>query len=250
MKTQKTDIQEINIEFTEVKFGWLKNVIKIGGQIFNDSFSHVFDPLIHYKHWLESIAIGAQQTSFNYDNEGNQIKFDFEQVTYERCEFSIAEYFNPERIFIKATIDRQQLVKAFYISLFSFYFSKSFNSRDWEIEYMRIKIRDFLKVKEQHLNDIMLKLNRTQMLNLLHFSDSVHTNKNEDFNEQLEKDLETTLKSLESTKWKMKMLLIFGTYPRNTIFGKRKRKLNLLMNVWKSQRTVIPGLRLWTANLK
>ena len=185
------------MEFTEVKYGWIEFVIKIADKTFEDRFSEVYDPLIRYKNWLESIAIGAQQTSFNYDNEGNEIKFDFEQMTYERCEFRITEYYNSKRIFLKANVDRQQLVSEFYNSLFSFYFSTSFNRRDWEIEYMRTKIKDFLKVDEKHLKDIMINLNRIQMLNLLYFADPIYSSKTKDFNEKLEKDLESVLKSLE-----------------------------------------------------
>jgi hypothetical protein len=228
MKTQKTKIHNINMEFTKVKYGWIDFVIKVADITFKDRFSEVFDPLINYKNWLESIAIGAQQTSFNYDNEGNEIKFDFEQMTYERCEFRITEYYNSKRIFLKANVDRLQLVREFYNSLFSFYFSTSFNRKEWEIEYMSTKIRDFLKVDEEHLINIMINLNRTQMLNLLYFADPVYTSKTKDFNEKLDKNLESVLKTLEIKQIEQKDVPYFWTLSEDYDFWGNQKKTDFI----------------------
>lgn len=189
-------MKKVSINFTEVKLDWINFIITVGNQSFKDRFSEVYGPLINYKKWLESISIGAQQTSFNYDNEGNEIKFDFEQVTYEKCVLSITEYYNPKRVFLKESIDRKQLVSELYNSLFNFYFSTAFDSKEWETENMKTKIRAFLKVNDNYIEDIMLNLSRAQMLNLLYFSDPVHTSKTDNSKDNIESNLQKTLDSL------------------------------------------------------
>jgi len=196
MNDKTIEINQIKVEFTNVESGWLKFNISAVNQTFNDRFSDVYDPLLNFKYWLESISIGAQQTSFNYENEGNEIKFDLEQITYERCEFKITEYYNSKRIFLQSNVDRKQLVREFYKSLFSFYFSTGFNSKEWEIEFMKTKICSFLKVSDKEILKILLKLNRTQLINLFHLSDPTFTFGTENDTENSVKDFGELLSKL------------------------------------------------------
>ena len=114
---EKPKIEILTVDFYEVDMGWLYYKLIIGKQIFDNRFTTTFDPLPDFKHWLEAISIGVQQTSFGYDNEGDHIKFNFERVYWDRETLTI---YKNERVLIKANIDRQQIVKAFYLGLLTF----------------------------------------------------------------------------------------------------------------------------------
>lgn len=117
---EKPKTEHVTVEFYEAIAGLLHYKMTIGEQSFNDIFSHVFDPLPKLKSWLEAIAIGVQQTSFDYDNERDGIKFDFERVGWGKDVFTVLETDEDDQILVKAYIDRKQLVKAIYIGLLSF----------------------------------------------------------------------------------------------------------------------------------
>ena len=67
----------MNVEFYEATEGWLWFKISAGDQVFDGRFSEVYDPIMDFKKWLEAIAIGVKQTSFDFDPEGDDVTFDF-----------------------------------------------------------------------------------------------------------------------------------------------------------------------------
>ncbi len=92
----------LNVEFHKAISGCLEYKITIGEQVFEDSFSDVFDPILDLKSWLEAISVGVEQTSFSYDNEGQEFKFDFQRVTWDKEIFVISELYAPKHFFMNA----------------------------------------------------------------------------------------------------------------------------------------------------
>ena len=92
MKKEKK-LEPIEIEFQKVYKGWLYFEIKVGIKSFRDRFSNINDPLSELKKWLEAIAVGVEQTSFEYNNERYYIKFDYQRVA-DMGLFTISDGFN------------------------------------------------------------------------------------------------------------------------------------------------------------
>lgn len=168
---EKHKIEPLIVDFYEAEAGWLRYKLTIGQQSLNDSFSHVFDPLSDLKHWLEAISIGVQQTSFHYNNEGNDIKFDFERVCWDKEILTISEAYEQGEIFIKANIDRRQIVKAFYFGLLTFSNSDKFVSKEWEVEYLKERLCKILKIDEKKLIEQLTNLNKNELTRVLFYTD-------------------------------------------------------------------------------
>lgn len=77
------------IDFGPVRWGLFYFTLKLGEQTLETNFSDVFDPMFRFKHWLEAIAIGVEQSSFTFDPEGDEIRFIFEQVSYDQAEYRV-----------------------------------------------------------------------------------------------------------------------------------------------------------------
>ncbi len=133
----------LNVEFHKAISGCLEYKITIGEQVFEDSFSDVFDPILDLKSWLEAISVGVEQTSFSYDNEGQEFKFDFQRVTWDKEIFVISELYAPKHIFMNAVVSRKQLVKSFYIGLLTFANSEKYKPEEWESPYDGTKLSEF-----------------------------------------------------------------------------------------------------------
>jgi len=173
--TVNRNIEDLTVDFYEVDSGWLFFKLTIGQQTFDGRFSEVFDPLLDFKHWLEAISIGVQQTSFEYDPEGNDIKFDFERVSWDRYELTISEPYEDGEVFIKATIDPKQIVKAFYLGLLTFAASDKFKSEEWEVEYLKERLSKMLDKDEETLIAELAELDKNELGELLFNSDPSYT---------------------------------------------------------------------------
>lgn len=163
MNIRNIEISEIKVDFYEVDAGWIMFRINAGDQCFDGRFSEVFDPLPDFKKWLEAISIGVQQTSFDYDPEGDEIKFDFKKVCWDREVFSILDPYKNQRIYLKANVNRIQLVKALYLGLIKFYQSDKFISKEWEKEYIKERLCNTLKIGEKELITQMLEFDRKEL---------------------------------------------------------------------------------------
>ncbi len=149
---KKENIQIVEVEFYEASYGCLWYKIKIDNQIFKDSFSEVFDPVMDFKAWLEAIAIKVRQTSFFFDNEGEDIKFDFQRIRDNECKLLITENGYESNVYIQGSnIDRKQLVKAFYLGLMNFAKSDKYDSKEWEDQSMKERLCEKFNLNEKKL---------------------------------------------------------------------------------------------------
>lgn len=166
----KTEL--LTVDFYDADVGWLFYKLTAGQQTFEDRFSHVYDPLPDLKCWLEAISIGVQQTSFKYDNEGNHIKYDLERVCWDREVLTISKVYRDEEVFIKANIDRQQLVKAFYLGLLNFANSDKYSPIDWEVVNLKERLCSGLNLNEETLVALLVNFNKNQLGEILFKADS------------------------------------------------------------------------------
>lgn len=185
---KKPIIEHLTVDFYEASAGWLHYKLTVGQQTFDNRMSEVFDPLPDFKRWLEAISIDVQQTSFLYDNEGSEIKFDFKRVCFDKEILTISEACGGGEIFIKATVDRKQVVKAFYLGLLTFANSDKFQSEEWEVEYLKERLCKILKIDEETLIEQLSDLNRKELGYILFNADPIYeisypeaTDKNEEW---------------------------------------------------------------------
>ncbi len=161
---EKIKIEVLKVEFYEIDAGWLSYKITTKKQSFKDSFSHIYDPVPDLKYWLEAICIGVQQTSFQYNNEGMNIKFDFEKTYYFGKEILTIKDINEDgETFIEANVDKQQMVKAFYFGLLDFVNSDKLSPRQWEAEYFKERLCKMLKLSEKALIQVLLGFDRKEL---------------------------------------------------------------------------------------
>lgn len=164
-KANKTET--ILVDFYKVDGGWIYFKVKVGEQLFDGRFSEVYDPIMDFKKWLEAIAIGVQQTSFEFDPEGNDIKFDYERVCWNREVLTIYEPTEDGEVFIKANVNRKQVVKEFYLGLVNFSKSDKYKPAEWEVEYFKERLCEIMKINEDELIRQMLELDRKELNNIL-----------------------------------------------------------------------------------
>lgn len=162
----KSDIEQLEVDFYKVEYGLLYFKLTVGKQVFKGRFSEVFDPILDFKHWLEAISIGVKQTSFKYDPEGDDIKFDFERVHWNREVITIVEDCDDGE-YLKARIERKQIVKAFYLGLLTFASSDKFESEKWEIEYIKERLFKALDKNEETIIELLAELDRNELRELL-----------------------------------------------------------------------------------
>lgn len=134
MQTPKFEgAKKLEIDFEGTDFGWIYLTLTIGENSYQTRFSEVYDPLPSFKRWLEAVSIGVQQCSFSFETEGEEIKFDFESITWERKLFTVSyDYRENDEFLLSDYVDRKQLVEAFYHGFLNFSESPRFNRYYWE----------------------------------------------------------------------------------------------------------------------
>ncbi|MCO6497690.1 MAG: hypothetical protein J5I50_08530 [Chitinophagaceae bacterium] len=149
----------------------------LGQQSYKDSFSSIYDPLPDLKHWLEAISVGVQQTSFEYDNEGQYIRYNFEKDSVNNGVFTISENMLDEDdvVFAKGLVDRRQLVKAFYLGLLTFADSDKFVSEKWEVEYLKERLCKIMKIEEEALIAQLAELDNKELGQGLFNADPIYS---------------------------------------------------------------------------
>lgn len=162
------------VEFFDVNSGWMNFKITVGKQTFANRFSNVFDPILDLKAWLEAISIGVKQCSFDFDNEGNEFKFDYTRLGYDRFVFTVSECCE-DKIYITDWVDPKQLVKAFYHGFLNFVNSEVYHFYEWEEYSYKSKLHDLLQIKGKQLIDHLMSLSTIEFQNLIfslnpHFS--------------------------------------------------------------------------------
>ncbi|MEJ7849648.1 MAG: hypothetical protein WKF92_16310 [Pyrinomonadaceae bacterium] len=131
MTTRHDQTQTLSIEFIECRWGLLFFNLHLGEKIFETNFSNVFDPLPSLKHWLEAVAIGVDQCSFQYDPEGDDVCFNFERRCYDFEVFSVGYAYDDEKSYFEGKIGRRQLVEAFYRGFLEYGNSPEFDRDSW-----------------------------------------------------------------------------------------------------------------------
>lgn len=189
MIKREIKISKISVEFYEAQAGWIRFRISADDQIFENRFSEVFDPIIDFKNWLEAISIGVQQTSFKFDPEGDDIKFNFERVSWDKEVLTISEPYEDGKVFLNANVDRKQVVKEFYMGLVNFSKSENYKPEEWEVEYIKERLCKIMRISEESLIDYLLDLERKELMTLLFNADPNYLisfpkakDKNEEFN--------------------------------------------------------------------
>jgi len=168
--TDKPIPETLTVNFHEAKAGFIYYNITTGKQTFNNHFSFCFDPLPRLKCWLEAISIGVQQTSFQYDNEGTYIKFDFKNIFWPEEILTISDADEHNHFFIKTKIERRQLVKAFYYGLLTFARSDKYDPKHWELVYLKDELSKALNLEEVHLIPYLAALKKIELEDII-FSD-------------------------------------------------------------------------------
>lgn len=131
MKGFEEYLNEIKVDFYEVKSGWINFNITVKDDVYEESFSYVFDPILDFKNWLEAVCTDVQQTSFTFNPEGNYIRFEIYRSESEIDSLVIREAHERGRIFIDKQVDRMQVVNAFYKSFVSLIESEKFDQKEW-----------------------------------------------------------------------------------------------------------------------
>lgn len=171
----KSEIENLIVDFYEVKAGWIYFKLSFGENSFNTRFTQVFDPIIDFKNWLEALAIGVKQCSFEFDIEGDDIKFDFDRIHWDKEFFAVSEAYENGEVFLKAQVSRKQVVSALYWGLIHFAETNTDFSDEWEIQYVKERLCNFLKIDESKLIDTLLKLNRVELQQTLFDADPYYT---------------------------------------------------------------------------
>ncbi|EHQ43924.1 hypothetical protein [Myroides odoratus] len=196
---------ELQVAFSNAEAGWIDLLFIYNNTVVKERISHCFDPLPQLKIWLESIVLGAEQTSFSYDNEGSIIRFNFERVIsselivsdfingYRRSSLEIftvsypseqnyGKYATKEEllacnrqnanayddIMFRVTISRTQLVALFYTGLLHFFNSEDYNPLEWEYHRMSDKLSKKLNLDYPNLLQYCETLSKQKLLELFH----------------------------------------------------------------------------------
>lgn len=191
----KTDkyISEIKLDFYEVVSGWINFRIIVGNFVYEESFSCVFDPIIDLKNWLEALCTNVQQTSFTFFNEIKNIKFDILRFNNDWDYFNISETCE-EEIFVETTVDRKQLVKAFYEGIINLSKSEKYNSKEWEFFYYREILSKNLNIKEDQLLSYLKRLKRKELIKVFYDANPICEVQSFD-----EKEMEKSKKPMKMT---------------------------------------------------
>ncbi len=168
---------KVVVDFLKVEYGNIFIVITVGEQKFETQFVYLYDPMYNFKKWLESIVIGAQKTSFEFETEEDDpeypfpvlrlIEFIFEQRNNVDMEKGILTIWhaddkeNPPPIC--SYVNKKQLVEAFYLGCIDFFQSEKYDFAEWESEHYRERICLALNMSEEELIRYMLKLNREEV---------------------------------------------------------------------------------------
>ncbi len=162
-KTNKL-ITEIKVDFYEVIAGWIHFKIKAEKVIFESSFSYVYDPILDLKYWLKALTTNVQQTSFTFNPEGNEIKFDIVRINYEWDLFIISEPDENGKVFIKTAVNRKQLIKALYEGIINLTQSERYNPNEWEVSFYKENLSKNLNIKEDKLLPYLKILKRQELI--------------------------------------------------------------------------------------
>ncbi|MCG3165054.1 MAG: hypothetical protein POELPBGB_00814 [Bacteroidia bacterium] len=215
IRIRKNKTFNLTVDFYKVDSGCLFYKLTLGKRTFDNVFSAVYDPIIDFKNWLEAISVGVKQCSFEFDTEGSDVRFDFNRVSWDKEVLTISDPSSDYVTFIKGSVNRKQIVEAFYQGLLSFAASDKFISKEWEVEYIHERLSKALNWSKEKQIIELCKLDRTELAEVLFNADPSYivsfpaiTDKNEAIKlfvrEAIsEKENETIEKVLTPDEWKI-----------------------------------------------
>lgn len=168
---EKPVIKPLEVDFYDSKSGFIYFRVRSGNQTFEGFFMEVFDPIWSFKHWLEAVSTYVQQTSFWFDMM-HHVRFNLQQGN--SCmvlTISQDTTYKPE-IYIKAPVDRKQMVRAFYEGFVSFLGSNRYISECWEHTTLKDRFCRILHMEEKELMTCLLKMNRRMLTTYFSFVNS------------------------------------------------------------------------------
>ena len=166
----ETDIEKLHVEFYKVNGGEMYFRLICDKRVYESCFMEYVCPLLDLKSWLEAIVLGVQQTSFGFDNEADEPKFDARRRwihnndgrTYKTgYEFTIESYKAP--ILFQGLFEKKQFIRAFYTGIIDFYNSDKYNPREWETTYYKDLFYDRFKIDETGIIKKLRNLNQTEL---------------------------------------------------------------------------------------
>jgi hypothetical protein len=199
MTISNKHITKIIVNISEVVAGWIKFRIIAGDIIYEESFSHVFDPIIDLKNWLETLTTDVQQTSFTFNPEGYEIRFSILKSTNHDC-FIISEPYTKEKVFVKTAVNRKQMVSEFYNGILSFVQSDNYNPDEWELKYYKEKLCEDFKMNENQLIRVLVKLRRDELIETIVEANPMNIEVSKDYNEWDIKSKEVFIKEVLNEK--------------------------------------------------
>jgi len=197
----KSTQNEFSVEFINAEAGWLKFNVSFSIQTFIGRFSYVYDPLPDFKHWLEAIVTGVEQTSFTFDSEGYETTFNFEKTTANEGIFTISDPSEDSAKFLlQAVVPCRQLIIAFYAGLLDFANSDKYVAKEWEPTSIAEKLSEMLHLKGMRLVEKLCGLDKNKLRSILFKADPCYkftfpSAKNKD--EELNLYIETVLNNKE-----------------------------------------------------
>lgn len=162
-------IEKLQVEYYDVEYGCFPFRLKAGDKLYKDVMSCYWDPLPDLKHWLEALAIGVEQTSFTYDNEGQIIKFDAQRkwVNREIRHLFTISWEDKKRIEFQVLLDKKQMIDAFYTTLIKFFKSADYDPKHWEWHSLHSKLEKYLDMDYSQLLEYCVRLNKQELIELL-----------------------------------------------------------------------------------
>ncbi len=170
----KKKLKNKKVKFTilSISNGWLDFKIKVGKKSFNGSFSAVYDPLLELKKWLTDICDNEKfYTSFSYFNELEAVRFTFvDKISSE--EFIISDAQKVDKIYLKAKVDKFNLISAFYTEIVNYISSEKYHPEQWEKIFVADKITELLNTTSSKMAvDALLNMKPEQVKEVFFVAD-------------------------------------------------------------------------------
>ena len=189
MKNQVVkQIDGILLNSFEVVAGWIQFTISTESQNVYQQYSHIYDPLMKLKKWLEAICMGKKKCSFSFNPEGVIIKYVFEELKDDssfkgrNSKLGTFKIVDDEKgyneVYIDAIVDRYQLVSGFYMSFMSLA-KKGYDPLEWDYHNINNQLEKLFNLNGNQLIDFLLQLNWKEFNMALYISDKIYeyTNK-------------------------------------------------------------------------
>lgn len=163
-----SDDDDFYIKHIDFLTGWFVFDLVILGCEFRVFFSDVYQPMEEFKEWLENIALGASEASFDFDTEGTMVYFTFKRNGGSY--FTIKEHDDEMRLIGSVEISGESLIRKLYFPLKEFVEANTKKHKYWEEEYFYQIMQTYMDVSKDELFEILIPLNREKLSLINHFT--------------------------------------------------------------------------------